>query len=130
MSARIVLFGATGYTGELTAHALVKRGVTPVLAGRTRERLEKLSEELGGGCEVAVADVEQPQTVRALVEKGDVLVSTVGPFTRFGRPAVDAAIDAGAHYFDSTGEPAFIREVFEQHGPRAKAADCAMLTAF
>lgn len=130
MSARIVLFGATGYTGELTAHALVRRGVTPVLAGRTRERLEKLDEELGGGCEVAVADVEQPQTVRALVERGDVLISTVGPFMRFGRPAVEAAIDAGAHYFDSTGEPAFIREVFEQHGPRAKQADCTLLTAF
>ncbi len=130
MSARIVLFGATGYTGELTAHALVARGVKPVLAGRTRARLEKLAEDLGGGCEVALADVGSPETVRALVERGDVLVSTVGPFARFGRPAVDAAIDAGAHYLDSTGEPSFIREIFEQHGPRAHAAGIGMLTAF
>jgi short subunit dehydrogenase-like uncharacterized protein len=130
MSARIVLFGATGYTGELTARALVARGAAPVLAGRTRERLEKLADEMGGGCEVAVADVEQPETVRALVQRGDVLVSTVGPFTHFGRPALEAAIDAGAHYFDSTGEPGFIRSVFEEHGPRADKAASALLTAF
>jgi short subunit dehydrogenase-like uncharacterized protein len=67
--------------------------------------------------------------VRALVERGDVLVSTVGPFVRWGRPAVDAAIAGGAHYLDSTGETAFIREVFEHHGPGAQAAGCALLTA-
>jgi short subunit dehydrogenase-like uncharacterized protein len=67
--------------------------------------------------------------VRALVERGDVLVSTVGPFVRWGRPALDAAIGGGAHYIDSTGETAFIREVFETHGPRAQAAGVGLLTA-
>ena len=47
------------------------------------------------------------------------LVSTVGPFLRWGTPAIGAAIDAGAVYIDSTGEPAFIRRVFEHYGPRA-----------
>ena len=57
------------------------------------------------------------------------LVSTVGPFARLGRPALDAALDAGAHYLDSTGEPPFVRTVFDA-GPRAAAAGCALLTAF
>jgi short subunit dehydrogenase-like uncharacterized protein len=126
---RIVLFGATGYTGDLTARALVARGAAPVLAARTRERVEALAAQLGG-LETAVADVARPETVNALVERGDVLVSTVGPFARWGGPAVQAAIAAGAHYLDSTGEPAFIRDVFERHGPAAEAAGCGLVTAF
>src|SRR5687767_531916 len=102
---RIVLFGATGYTGELTARAMAERGMKPVLAGRRGDALAQLSSELGGGLETAVADVSKPETVRALVEEGDVLVTTVGPFARWGDPALEAALDAGAHYVDSTGEP-------------------------
>ena len=129
MSGRIVLFGATGYTGRLTAEALSRRGAKPVLAARNAQALEALSSELGGGFETAVADVARPETVRALVEKGDVLLSTVGPFVRYGEPALRAAVDAGAHYLDSTGEGPFIRTVFEQHGPQAEQAGCALLTA-
>ena len=119
MAGRIVLYGATGYTGELTARALVARGARPVLAGRTASKLERLAAELGGDLETATADVADPASVRGLVEEGDVLITTVGPFARFGEPAVEAAIDAGATYLDSTGEPAFIRRVFERRfGPR------------
>jgi short subunit dehydrogenase-like uncharacterized protein len=127
VSGRIVLFGATGYTGDLTARALVDRGARPVLAGRDKGRLDALANELGG-LETNVADVSAPDTLRALVERGDVLISTVGPFTKLGRPAVEAAIAAGAHYLDSTGEGGFIREVFERYGPQAK--DAGLLTAF
>ena len=127
---RIILFGATGYTGRLTADALVARGERPVLAGRSRERLEEMAAGLGGGLETAVADVADPPSVRALLEPGDVMLSTVGPFARFGDPVAEAAIDAGAHYLDSTGEPAFIRRVFEHFDPRAERAGIGMLTAF
>ena len=127
---RIVLFGATGYTGELTARALVDRGEKPVLAARSRDKLERLADELDVGLEIAEADVSRPASVRALVERGDVLVSTVGPFVRWGGPAVHAAVATGAHYIDSTGEPEFIREVFERHGRGAEAAGCGLVTAF
>lgn len=161
---RIVLLGATGYTGTLVAHELVARGARPVLAGRSQDRLEALAADLatetpaatapsaarhraepagspeGGGppsgtsartpLETAVADVDDARTVRALVEPGDVLISTVGPFGRHGGPAVEAAIDAGAVYLDSTGEPAFIRRVFNELGPRARRTGAALLTAF
>lgn len=126
---RIVLFGATGYTGALTAESLVARGERPLLAARSAERLERLAAELGG-LETAVADVTRPESVRALVEPGDVLVTTVGPFARFGRPALDAAVAARASYLDSTGEPHFIRRVFEEYGPQAEAASCGLVTAF
>jgi short subunit dehydrogenase-like uncharacterized protein len=127
--ARTVLFGATGYTGRLVADAMVERGMRPVLAARGRDALEALAADLGG-LETAVADVSDPAGVRALIEKGDVLLTTVGPFARWGEPAAVAASSAGAHYIDSTGEPAFIRSVFERYGPAAAQSGSAMLTAF
>jgi short subunit dehydrogenase-like uncharacterized protein len=126
---RIVVFGATGYTGENTARELVAGGAKPVLAGRNADRLKKLAAELGG-LETQVADVSRPASVIALVDRGDVLVSTVGPFGRWGAPAVEAAIDRGAWYLDSTGEAGFIRRVFEEFGPRAESAETALVTAF
>src|SRR4051794_6364109 len=124
MAGRIVLFGATGYTGDLTARALVDRGARPVLAARTESRVRALADELGG-LDWAVADVGDPSSVRALVERGDVLVSTVGPFVRWGEPAVQAAVAAGANYLDSTGEPPLIRPVFSPPSPAAPAARLA-----
>ena len=129
MAGRIVVFGATGYTGGLAARALVDAGAQPVLAGRDAGRLSRLAAGLGG-LDIAVADVARPTSVRALVERGDVLVTTVGPYLRFGGPALEAALDAGAHYFDATGEGPFIRGVFEEYGPRAEQAECALLPAF
>jgi short subunit dehydrogenase-like uncharacterized protein len=128
--ARIVLFGATGYTGRLTAEALVARGARPLLAARSAAKLNDLASELGGELETKVADVADPASVRALVEPGDVIVATVGPFLRHGAPAVEAAVAARARYLDSTGEPAFIRRVFERYGPQAERNGASLVTAF
>jgi hypothetical protein len=130
MSGRIVVLGATGYTGALVARALVESGAAPVLAARSPERLEMLAQKLGGGSQTKVANVNDPDSVRALLERGDVLVSTVGPFDRWGATAVEAAIATGATYFDTTGEPAFIRRVFQEYGPAAARARTALVTAF
>lgn len=128
----IVLFGATGFTGRLTAEALVGRGERPLLAGRSRPKLAALAASLGSDepLPVATADVDEPASVTALVGPGDVLISTVGPFARWGGPAVEAAIAAGIPYLDSTGEPTFVRRVFEEYGPRAAGGGAALITAF
>src|SRR4051794_37642280 len=86
MAGRIVLFGATGYTGELVARELAGIGERPVLAARNEARVRALASDLGG-LEAAVADVRRPESVAALVGRGDVLVSCVGPFARWGGPA-------------------------------------------
>ena len=129
MAARIVLFGATGYTGRLAAEAMVERGLAPVLAARTQSKLDELAAHLGGELETRTADVSDPPSVAALVERGDVLVTTVGPFAKWGQPAAAAATTKHAHYLDSTGEPQFIRQVFERYGPPAESAGIGMLTA-
>lgn len=78
-----------------------------------------------------VAEVGDQGSVNALLASpADVLVSTVGPFTHLGAPAITAAINAGASYVDSTGEPPFIREVFEHYDSKAQVTGARLLTAF
>jgi short subunit dehydrogenase-like uncharacterized protein len=127
---RIVLFGASGYTGRLVAEALVRAKVRPVLAGRSHQNLAALGVKLGKGLETVVADVAHPDSLLELIRPDDVFVSTVGPFVRFGRPAVEAAIYKRATYLDSCGEPPFIRSVFEELSPIAEQAGVALLPAF
>src|SRR4051812_3410815 len=123
MAGRIVLFGATGYTGELTARELAGRGERPILAARSEARVRALAEELGG-LDWAVADVGRPSSVRDLVERGDVLLSTVGPFARWGAPAVGVAIKLGARYLGLGGETTFIPVIFLGWGaPAAEAGE-------
>jgi short subunit dehydrogenase-like uncharacterized protein len=130
-----VLYGATGYTGALTAQAMIAGGARPVLAGRDQSRLSALATRLsqagdGTELETAVAAADVPGPLGDLIGAGDVLVSTAGPFMKVGRPVVAAAVDAGAVYLDSTGEPPFIRQVFEEFGPRAERTGAVLLTAF
>jgi len=130
MSSRIVVFGATGYTGRLVAERLAAQGARPVLAGRDASRLGELAERLGG-LETVRADALRRNSVFDSVQPGDVLVSTVGPFAKWGDAAVRAAIAApGTVYLDSTGEPVFIRRVFEElgraGGPASRAGSTLM----
>jgi short subunit dehydrogenase-like uncharacterized protein len=124
---RIIIFGATGYTGRLVAERLAAQGAAAVLAGRSEASVRELAEQLG--LEWQVADALRQNSVFALLEPGDVLVSTVGPFVKWGEPAVRAAIAAKGVYIDSTGEPPFIRRVFEEFGPPAERAGAALLPA-
>ena len=126
---RIILLGATGYTGDLTARSLIAQGARPMLVARNLDRVRALAAERGG-LDPAVADVNAPDTIRAVLRKGDVLISTVGPFLRYGRPAVRSAAEAGAHYIDSSGEGPFIREVFEHWGNVAERNHATLLPAF
>jgi short subunit dehydrogenase-like uncharacterized protein len=125
--ARIVLLGATGYTGRLIAARLAKGAVDTVLAGRSATALAALADELASGFATATVRLDEPRTVATLLNPGDVLVSTVGPFVKVGDVAVEAAIERGAHYVDTTGEAPFVRRLFES--PSARRAAGALVTA-
>ncbi|MGW4535905.1 saccharopine dehydrogenase family protein [Nocardia sp. NPDC004340] len=129
MTGRIVLLGATGYTGDLVLHSLLRRGIKPVLAGRNRATVQSLADQ-AGGLEFAVADASDAASLAALVGPGDVLITTVGPFERFGYPVAEAAATAGAHYIDSTGEVGFVRELQGRLHRIARANGSVMLPAF
>ncbi|HKU40448.1 MAG TPA: saccharopine dehydrogenase NADP-binding domain-containing protein [Polyangiales bacterium] len=124
---RVVLLGATGYTGGLAARALLARGAAPLLVGRNAQRLKSLAEQLGG-VDYEIADAGDGASLRRLLGRGDVLATTAGPFSKLGAAQVDAAISARAHYLDSCAEPAFFRSLQTFDGA-ARAAGSAILTA-
>jgi short subunit dehydrogenase-like uncharacterized protein len=128
MSPKIILFGATGYTGHLVAEALVERGLRPILCGRNADKLARQAAKLGG-LGTAVADVHDEAGLAALLSQGDILISTVGPFVKYGRTAISVAVQKGAIYIDSTGEPAFIQSVFEAYGPKAQVTGATLMPA-
>jgi len=120
----IVLFGATGYTGRLTAAELAGAGGPFVVAGRSRPKLDILVSELrrsnpDAEVSVRVADVAEPGSLRSMCEGASALVSCVGPFERHGMAVVEAAVDSGVPYCDSTGEPDFMRRVADRFGAAA-----------
>ncbi|MDQ4143426.1 MAG: saccharopine dehydrogenase NADP-binding domain-containing protein [Actinomycetota bacterium] len=124
----ILLFGATGYTGRLTARALARRGADFAIAGRSRAKLEALAEETGGP-EARVAAVGDTDALVAALQDVRVLVTCVGPFLHLGDTAVAAALEAGCHYVDSTGEGPFIHRLIREHDSAARAAGIAMAPA-
>ncbi len=111
----VVVFGATGFVGRLTAAYLAEHapaGTRVALAGRNRERLEAVRAALPGpatGWEVVVADATEPRDVAALAARTRVVATTVGPYSRWGMPLVEACATAGTHYCDLTGEVLFVR---------------------
>ncbi|MEW2134255.1 saccharopine dehydrogenase NADP-binding domain-containing protein [Streptomyces sp. NPDC005435] len=129
MSSRILLLGATGYTGGLVLDALLRRGVRPTPAGRNAAALTALASR-NGGLDHVVVDATDSGALRRQLSRGDVLVTTVGPFERLGLPVAEAAAEAGAHYVDSTGEVGFVRAVRDRFGPRARETGAVMVPAF
>src|SRR5919106_2680981 len=124
----VVLFGATGYTGRLTAHAMARRGIDFKIVGRDRAKLERLSTETGDP-EIAVAEVGDVDALAAALAGARVLVTCVGPFVDLGDTAIEAALRAGCHYIDSTGEQEFIARLLERYGERARADGIAVAPA-
>jgi putative NADH-flavin reductase len=110
---RIVLLGATGYTGQRVLRELLARGEAPTLVGRNRTKMRAVADRLEAELPVAEADVTSTADLTRLLEPTDVVLSTVGPFMQLGMATVTAAAQAGAHYLDSAAEPSFIRRVFE-----------------
>jgi len=98
----LTLFGATGYTGQLIAHALDRRGLAFRLAGRSAERLAALSWSLESHPPTLVADVHSPNSLPALFDHTRLLINCAGPFTDLGEPVVALAAEHGVHLLMET----------------------------
>ncbi|MBM6544774.1 saccharopine dehydrogenase NADP-binding domain-containing protein [Janibacter sp. YIM B02568] len=112
----VVLFGATGFVGELTAAHLrdhAPEGLRVALAGRSRAKLDSVADRLGGaaaGWERVVIDAGDGAAWDELAARTKVVATTVGPYVRYGREVVRACAEAGTHYCDLTGELLFVRD--------------------
>ncbi len=107
----VVLLGATGFTGALTAEYLSRQAPDETrwaLAGRNRAKLEGVGATLGKDVPLLHADVNDPESLRKLAESTKVVITTVGPYINYGEPVVSACAAAGTDYVDLTGEPEFV----------------------
>jgi len=124
----LVLFGATGFTGGLTAEYLARTAPPDcrwALAGRNRAKLEAQREHLAAiaphlaELPLLDADAADPASLRAVAVSARVVISTVGPYQAYGEPLVAACADAGTDYVDLTGEPEFVDRMYLLHHKRA-----------
>ncbi|MGW7369852.1 saccharopine dehydrogenase family protein, partial [Streptomyces sp. NPDC054841] len=134
----IVLFGATGFVGTLTAEYLAAHapeGCRWAVAGRSATKLEQLRERLAvinpacSGLPVIVADAADPDSLRELAESTHVVATTVGPYVWYGEPLVAACAEAGTDYADLTGEPEFVDTMFVRHDARARETGARIVHA-
>ncbi|MGP6459796.1 saccharopine dehydrogenase family protein [Pseudomonas parakoreensis] len=114
-----MIYGANGYTGELIARAAVSRGLKPVLAGRSRDKVEALARELG--LEARVFGLEDEVRLLAQIKGHDLVLHCAGPFSATAAPMMEACLRANAHYLDITGEIA-VFEHAQSLNDRARAA--------
>jgi short subunit dehydrogenase-like uncharacterized protein len=123
----VLLFGATGYTGRLTAHALHRRGESFTIAGRNSSKLQALA-AVTGNPEIRTVEAGDTDSLVAALAGARVLITCVGPFVDLGETAVEAALRARVHYIDSSGEGTFIAKLCERDD-EARAAGIAMAPA-
>jgi len=126
----LAVFGATGFVGSILSHYLLEQhGVDGALrwsvAGRSRERLERLRDSLGPAAArlpLVVADASDASSLRRLAEGSRVVLSTVGPYALYGEPLVRACAETGTDYCDLTGEVHWVRRMIDRYEAQARAS--------
>jgi short subunit dehydrogenase-like uncharacterized protein len=134
----IVLFGATGFVGVLTAEYLAHHAPGDLrwaLAGRSRDKLEHLREQLAvidptyAALPLIEADASDHGSLRELAGSARVVATTVGPYVWYGEGLVAACAEAGTDYVDLTGEPEFVDEMYVRHDARARETGARLVHA-
>src|SRR5215213_7446078 len=134
----IVLFGATGFTGGLTAEYLARHapaGLRWALAGRSGGKLAEVRKRLAAidpalaELDLLEADVTDAGSLRPVVESASVVATTVGPYLKLGEPLVAACAQAGTDYVDLTGEPEFVDRMYARHHAAAVATGARLVHA-
>lgn len=135
----IVLFGATGFTGGLVADYLAQASEhTPLrwaLAGRSLEKLAAVQARLGlpenspRVPQLIVADAGDPSALDSMVKETQVVITTVGPYIKYGEPLVRACAEHGTDYVDLTGEPEFAASMIEKYDAIASASGARIVHA-
>jgi saccharopine dehydrogenase (NAD+, L-glutamate forming) len=134
----LVLFGATGFTGRLTAEYLARHrpaGLRWALAGRNPAKLEGVREHLTtiddslGDLPLLAADVNDDVSLKDVAHRARVVITTVGPYLTYGEPLVAACAEAGTDYVDLTGEPEFVDRMYVAHHATAQDTGARLVHA-
>jgi NAD(P)-dependent dehydrogenase (short-subunit alcohol dehydrogenase family) len=127
-SERVLVYGATGHTGRFVVDQLLRRGLTPVLAGRSGERLAAVALR-HGALDHRVVGLEDPDLLQRAVADAAVVVNCAGPFLDTAVPLARAAVAAGAHYLDVTAEQPAVQDLYRELDGPARDAGVAVVPA-
>ena len=124
----IVVYGATGFTGQLVAEYLAshytgKAGPKWAMAGRSLDKLASIRDAIGAPADTAliVADAGDPASLKAMVDQAGSVLTTVGPYQLYGSDLVAACAATGTDYLDLCGEPVWMRQMIDAHQATAQA---------
>ena len=117
----IVIYGATGFTGQLCVKYFQSQGleIKWAIAGRNLEKLQAVSKNLAPDIEILVADSDDEAGLNDICSRSKVVLSTAGPFHRYGSKLVKACVENGSHYVDITGENFWVKGLIEKHHEEA-----------
>jgi short subunit dehydrogenase-like uncharacterized protein len=125
----IVVYGATGFTGQLVAEYLAlrytgKTGLKWAMAGRSLEKLASVRDAIGASADTAliVADAGDPASLKAMVDQTQSVLTTVGPYQLYGSELVAACAATGTDYLDLCGEPVWMRQMIDAHQATAQSS--------
>ena len=129
----IVVYGATGFTGQLIAEYLAAQykgdSLKWAIAGRSKDKLAAVRDAIGAPADTAliVADASDPASLQAMVAQTKSVITTVGPYLLYGNELLSACVAAGVDYFDLCGEPFWMRQKIEQHEAEAKKSGARIM---
>jgi short subunit dehydrogenase-like uncharacterized protein len=130
----IVVYGATGFTGQLIAEYLAEHykgdaNLKWAMAGRSKDKLASVRDAIGAPAEtpLIVADASDRASLKAMVEQTKSVISTVGPYQLYGNDLLAACVADGVDYFDLCGEPLWMRQMIETHEAQAKATGARIM---
>lgn len=129
----LVVFGATGFVGEILCHYLDTRLANSdlkwAIAGRDQAKLEALQSTLKSPVGIEIVDAHDQRALDALVNRTALVISTVGPYAKHGSMLVEAAARAGTDYCDLTGEPQWMQRMIDSHSEAANASGARIVHA-
>lgn len=124
----VLVYGATGHTGRFVVDELLRRGLVPVLAGRSAERLASVPAR-HAALERRVVGIDDPDLLRQAVAGTAAVVNCAGPFLDTALPLARAAVGCGAHYLDVTAEQPVVQALYRELDAPARAAGVAVVPA-
>lgn len=135
----VVLYGATSFVGQITAHYLAEflstnkdkggNTVTWAIAGRDEEKLNELQSKLASKVDIIIANSDDAASLDTMTEQTQVIISTVGPYLKYGEPLIKSCVDNGTDYVDLTGEAIFIKDMMDKYQEAAKQSGARIVNS-
>ena len=135
----VVLYGATSFVGQITAHYLAEflstnkdkggNTVTWAIAGRDEEKLNELQSKLASKVDIIIANSDDTASLDTMTEQTQVIISTVGPYLKYGEPLIKSCASNGTDYVDLTGEAIFIKDMMDKYQEAAKQSGARIVNS-